>query len=138
MHHLEDIWKYCIGPRETAVRRTEVLAIMQQEQGIWRCFSGPVHVVVHEVSMLARLQQREDDWKCFSGFVQMAVQDEWTCSAAAREGHLAALQLARTSAYAWDESTCRSAAERGHLEVLQWLVHMDARGMQKYVGCRKS
>jgi hypothetical protein len=46
--------------------------------------------------------------------------DEDTCSGAAKGGHLAVLQWARANGCEWDEATCSAAAGGGHLAVLQW------------------
>jgi hypothetical protein len=48
--------------------------------------------------------------------------DEWTCSKAARLGHLKLLKWAREQGCPWDEWTCEAAAEGGHLEVLRWAM----------------
>ncbi|KAG5179155.1 hypothetical protein JKP88DRAFT_149478, partial [Tribonema minus] len=43
-----------------------------------------------------------------------------TCAAAARHGHLAALQYLHTERIAMDELTPAAAARGGHADVLQW------------------
>ena len=47
--------------------------------------------------------------------------DEWTCSNAAKGGHLDVLRYAHENGCPWDEMTCAFAAEGGHLDVLKWL-----------------
>jgi hypothetical protein len=48
--------------------------------------------------------------------------DEWTCSAAARNGHLTVLQWLHEHGCPWEaDSICRRAAESGSVEVLQYL-----------------
>lgn len=42
------------------------------------------------------------------------------CSMAARGGHLSVLKWLREEGCPWDEKTCSYAARSGHLEVLQW------------------
>lgn len=49
-----------------------------------------------------------------------AHRNEWTCSDAARGGHLGVLQWARKNGCPWNEWTCSNAAKGGHLEVLRW------------------
>ena len=44
-----------------------------------------------------------------------------TCSAAARNGHLPALQYLHENRCPWDSWTCSVAAEKGHLPALQYL-----------------
>ena len=45
----------------------------------------------------------------------------WTCTYAALNGHLEALDWARDNGCKWDKLTCVYAAKNGHLEVLKWL-----------------
>ena len=44
----------------------------------------------------------------------------WTCSYAAKNGHLHVLKWARENDCEWDFQTCRYAAQNGHLDVLKW------------------
>jgi hypothetical protein len=44
----------------------------------------------------------------------------YTCSSAAKNGHLVVLQWLHANGCPWNESTCMYAAYGGHLAVLQW------------------
>ena len=44
--------------------------------------------------------------------------NEWTCTAAAKGGHLEVLQWARENGCPWNKWTCSEAAKGGHLEML--------------------
>ncbi len=53
--------------------------------------------------------------------------DNYTCSDAAKNGHLDILEWVRSQypPCPWDENTCSGASENGDLQVLQWLRSQD-------------
>ena len=59
--------------------------------------------------------------------------DEYTCSEAAKNGHLECLKYAHENGCPWDQWTCRQAAENGHLECLKYLHEKDVLGMKRLV-----
>jgi hypothetical protein len=51
--------------------------------------------------------------------------DEWTCSGAAKGGHLETLKWARENGCPWNIEAVRANATNGsHLEMLEWLRSM--------------
>ena len=47
--------------------------------------------------------------------------------AAAREGHVEILKLAKGNGYNWDSYTCTIAAVNGHLDVVKYLISQNAK-----------
>ena len=45
---------------------------------------------------------------------------EYSCSRAAKAGHLDVLKWIRENGFPWNEDTCSNAAKNGHLDVLKW------------------
>jgi hypothetical protein len=56
------------------------------------------------------------------GDFELIVEDISVCVAAAKFGHLPAIQWLGRHGFRWDARTCYAAAEYGHLHVLQWLA----------------
>ena len=94
----------------------------QQRAATWLCSSGHKSRDVTGIPAHAQLQPEEATWKYCSMPTRMAVNGvgPYTCTAAARGGHLAVLQYARQNGSAWSSSTCEAAARGGHLAVLQY------------------
>jgi hypothetical protein len=46
--------------------------------------------------------------------------DSYTCSTAARNGHLEVLKWTRANGCPWDDATSAAAAQNGHFEILHW------------------
>lgn len=56
----------------------------------------------------------------YAHYVDNCPWNTWTCSYAARNGHLECLKYAHEHGCPWDEDTCACAAMNGHLECLKY------------------
>ncbi len=85
------------------------------------CYIGQSRMPLRWEKELSIALPREATWICFAGctpsFGELGLG---TCVAAARHGHLAALQWARANGAEWGTRVCSDAAMNGHLHVLRW------------------
>ena len=117
-------------------------------KGVWRCVCRtwmhllqqytrlylPIYITSVALLQWARVNRCPlNEWTCSAAATNGHLEvlqwlrvneccpwNEYTCSNAAHNGHLEMLQWARANGCRWSSMTCANAAHNGHLEVLQW------------------